>query len=191
MSILASKRERLEIYRGFSKELFTEVAQNLKVLTDAEWAINRESLAYKRVYIAVYVRTDRDNLVLMIDKDKFAGVSEVPPSIISSGIYSNTLIDAGFVCGKNLIDQAFNFKSVEAMKRLVVNSTCYPVGAIETLESFVLVFNIIVSEDLLTDQEISLERGFHFCPIESLSLTDSLQREISKSLIIVKSEDKK
>lgn len=191
MSILASKRGHSAFDRKFSKELFSEVANNLRVFSDLEWATDKESLNYKRVYIAVYVRTDRDNLVLMIDKDRFASVSDIPPSIINSGIYCNTLIDAGLVCGKNLIDQAFNFKSAEAMQRLVMKSTCYPVGAVETSNSYALVYNVIIAEDLLRDAEISLERGFHFHPIESLYLTDLLQGDIAKSLILVKSEDKK
>lgn len=191
MSILASKRGQSSFDRKFSKELFSEVANNLRVFSDLEWATDKESLNYKRVYIAVYVRTDRDNLVLMIDKDRFASVTDIPPSIINSGIYRNTLIDAGLVCGKNFIDQAFNFKSAEAMQRLVMKSTCYPVGAVETSDSYALVYNIIIAEDLLRDAEISLERGFHFHPIESLYLTDLLQWDIAKSLILVKSEDKK
>ena len=191
MSVLASKSGHSNIDRKFSKELFTAVSQNLKVFTDVEWVSNKETLDYKKVLIAVYVRTDRDNLVLLIDEGKFASISNVPPFIIDNGIYPNTLIDAGLVCGKSLIDQAFHFKSAEAMKRLVMSSACYPVGAVETSKKYAVVFNVVLSEALLRDTEISLNQGFHFHPIESICLTDLLQRDISESLIIVKSEDKK
>ena len=191
MNILISHRDKLEAEQKFSRELFTEVANNLSVLTNEEWESKKAMLADKEVLIAVYVRTDRENLVLMIDKDRFASVSNVPPFIIDSGIYPSTLVDAGIVCGKSLIDQAFHFKSEEAMKRLVIKSVCYPVGAVETLKKYVVAFNIIISEDLLKDTEISLNQGFHFRPIESLNLTDLLQRDISDSLVLVKSEDKK
>ena len=190
MSVLISHRNS-DSDRKFSKELFTEVVENLKAIPDEEWETTKDMLADKKVLIAVYVRTDKENLVLMVDEDKFASVSNVPPFIANGGIYPNILVDSGLVCGKSLIDQAFNFKSAEAMKRLVMNSTCYPVGAVETLKKYVAVFNVIVSEDLLTDSEIILNQGYYFRPIETLCLTDSLQSEISESLIIVKSEDKK
>lgn len=188
MSILASKRGGFE--RKFSKELFTEVAENLKVFTDEEWAsiVNDETVFndHKEVLIAVYIRTDVENLVLLINKESFASISNVPSFITDSGIYSQSVIDAGLICSKSLIDTAFNFKSAEAMKRLVVNSVCFPVGAVETPKNYVLVFNVVMSENLLRDTEISLNAGFHFHPIESLCLTDSLQKEISESLILVK-----
>lgn len=191
MSILASKRGCLEFDRKFSKELFTEVTENLKVFTDEEWESIKETREYKKILIAVYVRTDVDNLVLLIDKDKIANIQNVPPFISNSGLYPHILVDAGLVCGKSFIDTAFSFKSAEAMKRLVVNSTCYPVGAVETSKKYVLVFNVVLSESLLRDTEISLNQGFHFYPIETLHLTDLLQGDIAKSLILVKSEDKK
>ena len=191
MSILASKRGCLEFDRKFSKELFTKVSDNLKVFTDEEWESVKDTLEYKEVLIAVYIRTDVDNLVLVIDQDKFAHISDVPPFIRDSGLYPHILVDAGLICGKNFIDSVFSFKSAEAMKRLVVNSTCYPVGAVETLKKYVLVFNVVLSESLLRDTEISLNQGFHFYPIETLHLTDLLQGDIAKSLILVKSEDKK
>lgn len=192
MSVLASKKGCLEHDRKFSKELFTAVADNLKVFTDEEWVTDRNTLDYKKVLIAVYVRTDVDNLVLLTDKDsKIALVSNVQPFILNSGLYPNILIDSGIVSAKNVIDVAFSFKSEEAMKRLVTHSTCYPVGAVETSKSYVLVFSVVLSADLLRDQEITLNEDFHFKPIETLHLTDLLQRDISESLVIVKSEDKK
>lgn len=189
MSILASNSGGLNIDSKFSKELFTKVAENLKVFTDEDWELIKNTSEYKKVLIAVYVRTDKDNLVLMVDKDKFASISNIPPFIIESGVYANTLIDVGLLCGKTLIDKVFDFHSSEAMNRLVAFSTCYPVGAVETSKKYVLVYNVIISESLLRDSEISLKQGFYFCPIESLCLTDSLQKEISESLIIVKEGD--
>ena len=191
MSVLASKRGCLEYDRKFSKELFTEVSDNLKVFTDEEWESVKDTLDYKKVLIAVYVRTDVDNLVLMVDKDKFSHLSNVPPFVVDCGLYPHILVDSGFVCAKNLIDLAFTFKSEDAVKRLAVKSTCYPVGAVETSKKYVIVFNAVLSADLLTDKDIVLNRGFLFRPIETLHLTDELQREISESLVIVKSEDKK
>lgn len=191
MSVLASKRCCTEYDRKFSKELFTEVSDNLKVFTDEEWESIKDTLEYKKVLVAVYIRTDVDNLVLMLDRDKFSHLSNVPPFVVDSGLYPHILIDSGLICAKNLIDNAFSFKSEEAMKRLAVKSTCYPVGAVETSKKYVLVFNAVLSTDLLTDKDIVLKQGFHFKPIETLYLTDELQREISESLVIVKSEDKK
>ena len=191
MSVLASSSKQLSFDREFSKELFTEVADNLKVFTDEEWESIKETYKYKKVLIAVYVRTNLDNLVLLIGKDKFANISNVPDFISDSGVYPNILIDSGFMCSKDFIDSVFDFKSKEAMKRLVVNSMCYPVGAVETLKKYVIVFNVVLSESLLRDPEIRLKQGFHFHPIETLHLKDLLQREISESLVIVKSEDKK
>lgn len=191
MSVLASKRGCLEFDRKFSKELFTEVSDNLKSFTDEEWESIKETREYKKVLVAVYIRTDVDNLVLLVDKDKFTNIFDVPTFISDSGLYPHILVDSGLVCGKSFIDSVFSFKSEEAMKRLVMKSTCYPVGAVETSKKYVLVFNVVLSESLLRDPEIVLNQGFHFYPIESLNLTDSLQREISESLIIVKSEDKK
>ena len=189
MSILASTSEHISD-RGFSKELFTEVSKNLKVFTDEEWDSIKDTLEYKKVLIAVYVRTV-DNLVLLIDKDKFANISNVPPFMCNCGLYPNILVDAGLVSSKSFIESVFNFKYASSAERFVVNSTCYPVGAVETSKKYVLVFNVVLSDTLLSDTEISLKQGFYFHPIESLHPTDSLQKEISESLVIVKSEDKK
>lgn len=191
MSVLVSSIKHLEHDRKFSKGLYTEIQENLKAMTDEEWETTKDMIADKKVLIAVYVRTDKENLVLMVDSDKFASISNVPDFITDSGLYPNTLIDAGLVCAKSLIDQAFHFKSAEAMKRLVMKSACYPVGAVETSKKYIPVFNVVIAEDLLRDTDISLNKGFHFSPIESLCLTDSLQREISESLVIVKSEEAK
>ena len=191
MSVLASKRGCLEFDRKFSKELFTEVNKNLKVFTDEEWESIKDTLEYKKVLIAVYVRTNIDNLILLVEDGKFAQISNVPPFIVNSGLYPNVLIDSGLICAKNLIDSAFSFKNAEATHRLALNSACYPVGAVETSKKYILVFNTVLSVDLLRDTDITLNQGFHFRPIETLTLTDLLQREISESLIIVKSEDKK
>ena len=95
MSVLASSSGRLDTHIEFSKELFTEVSDNLKVFTDEEWESIKDSPEYKNILIAVYVRTDVDNLVLLIDKEKFARISNVPPFISDSGLYPNILLDIG------------------------------------------------------------------------------------------------
>ena len=190
MSVLVSSSGRLDTHTEFSKELFTEVSQNLKVFTDEEWESVKDNPEYKNILIAVYVRTDVDNLVLLIDKEKFARISNVPPFISDSGLYPNILLDIGFLYGKSLVESAFSFKSSESLKRFVGNSTCYPVGAVDTANNYVLVFNVVISEKLLRDTEIVLNQGFHFYPIDNLSVTDSLQKAISKSLVIVKGDDK-
>lgn len=192
MSVLASSRKCLDTDRKFSKVLFTEVSNDLKVFSDEEWESVKETLEYKKILIAVYIRTNIDNLVLLIDEDnKIASISNVPTFVSDSGIYPNILVDSGLICAKNLIESVFSFKNTEAMQRLVMNSVCYPVGAVETSKKYVLVFNVVLSNTLLVDSDISLKQGFHFHPIETLCLTDSLQKEISESLIIVKSEDNK
>ena len=188
MSILASKKGRLDLN---SKELCVDVANNLKLFTDEEWESVKETFEYKKILIAVYIRTDTDNLVLLLDKDKFASVSNVPPVVTDVGMYDNILIDSGLMCAKNLIDSVFSFSNEEALKRFVLSSTCFPVGAVETKKKYVLVFNIVVSDNVLKDKEISLNKGFRFHPIETLYVEDSLQRDISESLIIVKSEGMK
>ena len=181
MNILASKCA--DSHKNFSKELFTEVAQNIKLIPEEEWEANRDT--HKKVLFAAYVRTNVDNLVLMVEKDKFAKLFEAPPFITECGVYPNLPIDAGMLCGKSLIDFCFSFKSVEALERFVANSTCYPVGAVETSKKYILVFNVVMSADLMRDQEITLKEGFHFYPIETLNLTDTLQRELSSSLVLV------
>lgn len=191
MSVIASKRGHLDYDREFSKELFNEVADNLAIFTDEEWESIKDTLDYKEVLVAVYIRTNVENLVLLVDKEKFSHISNIPSFVSSSGLYPHLLIDAGLICGKNLIDLAFSFKSPKATERFVYSSTCYPVGAVETSKKYVLVYNVVIDETLLRDTEISLNEGFHFCPIDTLIVEDILQREISKSLIIVKSEDKK
>ena len=122
---------------------------------------------------------------------KFAIVSNVPPFIIDSGVYPTVLNDSGLVSAKNLVDLAFNFSGQKAMQKFVLNSTCFPVGAIETSHKYILVYNVVISESLLRDKEINLNKGFHFHPIESLHFEDLFQRDIAESLIIVKSEEAK
>ena len=169
---------------GFSKELFTEVSNNIKVITDEEWAQNSDN--YKRVWFAVYVRTDRDNLVLMIDKDRISNISDPPSFMNSAGLYPTYLFDSGLMCGKQLIESAFSFKSTEALKRLVGGSACFPLGAYATKISNVLVFNVIVSSSVLSDEEISLKDGFHFVPIQSLKVRGKDQQTIADTLVLVK-----
>lgn len=184
MSVLSSKCAKTDM--SFRKEFFSEVAQNLVLFTDEEWESEKES--HKKVSLAVYVRTDIDNLVLTFNGD-FAKKFDIPAVVLSGDIYPHLLVDSGFVCGKELLDLAFNTKSEEALKRLAMHSVCFPVGAVETSENYVLVFNVIMSSELLKDSEIQLNQGFYFYPIPYLKNTeDFLQREILKSLVIVESE---
>ena len=181
MSVLVSKCG--SSVKSFSKELYTEVVQNLCIRPKDEWEKNPENL--KSVLFAVYVRTDKDNLVL-VHEGKFASISYIPELVLAGGLYPTIANDSGLLCGKDLLDSAFSVKNEKALYRLVGNSTCYPVGAVETSNSFVLVFNVVLSVDLLTDAEISLKSGFHFIPIETLRVTDELQKTISESLVLVR-----
>lgn len=182
MSVLVSKCK--DSYKKFSKELFMEVSQNLKLLPDEEWEKNVD--LNKSVLFAVYVRTDRDNLVLMADDNQFARISHAPDFMLQGGLYPNFLVDAGLMCGKSLLDSAFTVKGNDALYRIVKNSTCFPVGAVETSKRYIVVFNVVISSDLLGDSEISLKQGYYFKPIETLKVLDSLQQEISESLIIIR-----
>ena len=186
MNVLVSKCNGSDM--KFSKGLFIEVADNLKVMKAEELEACEEP--YKKVSFAAYLRTDKDNLVLLIDKDKIANLFNVPSYALNGGLMHSTFaVDVGYLSGKTLCESAFSFKSSQARDRFASNSTCFPIGAVETTKSLVLVYNVVVSVDLLRDAEIVLNSGFHFHPIETLTLSDSLQREISESLVIVKSED--
>lgn len=182
MSVLVSKCEGS--YEKFSKKLFIEVSNNLEIMSDEEWEANKNE--FKSVLIAVYMRTDKDNLVLMTDTDKFATVSQAPPFMMNGGMYHNFLIDSGLMCGKSILESAFNVKNNEAFYRMVKNSTCYPVGAVETDKNYIAVFNVIISSELLTDTDIVLNQGNHFKPIETLNVSDTLQKAISESLVVVR-----
>lgn len=184
MSVLASRCENN--YSGFSKNLFTDVSDNVRIFSDKEWEENNDE--YKKVLFAIYIRTDKQNLVLMVDEGKFASIFESHPVTLSGGVYPNILVDSGMMCSKLFVEQALNFDSDEALQTLCMNSACYPVGAVETSKNYILVFNVIVSTDILSNPNIHLNEGFHLHPIETLSIEDSLQRDISDSLVIVKSE---
>lgn len=172
-------------YKEFSKELFTKVSDNLKSVPDTEIANLGKA---KEVLVSVYIRTDKDNLVLVLDEEssRFSNVSSITDF---TGLYPNFLPDRGLLCGKNLIERVFSVRTEEAIKRLIGNSTCFPVGAVETKNHYVAVFNIVISSSILTDPEIVLNEGFYFHPIETIKPKDSLQREISKSLVIVKESE--
>ena len=137
----------------------------------------------------MYLRTNKDNLVLTIDTGKFAKISNVPQTMLDSGLYPNFLFDTGLICGKNFLDTAFEVSSTQALHRLAKNTTCFPVGVVETSKSYVVVFNIIMFNSLLTDSEITLKKGFHFIPIETLKCADTLQEEIAESLVLVKPKE--
>lgn len=176
--------------KTFSKELFTEVSDNIKILSDEEWKENKDPC--KSVLFALYVRTDTDNLVITSDnKERFAQIYN-PPLTQGSVVYPNLTFDLSLLCGKDLLDNIVTVNSEEALERLALNSTCFPVGALETSKNYVLVFNIIVKLDLITeDSEIKLNKGFYLNPIETLSFSDSLQSEIAKSLVKVSSDSQR
>lgn len=171
---------------GFSKEAFTEISNNLKIIDDEEF----NSGEHTKVQFSVYMRTNLGNLVLMIDDGKIANVTEAPYFMSSMGLYPTYSYDVGLMCGKLFIDSAFNVKSAEALKRLVTSSTCYPVGAYCTEHKYILVYSIVVSADLLSDPEINLKDGFRFVPIQSLEVDGTFQKRIADTLVIVKSEGK-
>ena len=81
MSILVSKCG--SSVKSFSKELYTEVVQNLCIRPKDEWEKNPENL--KSVLFAVYVRTDKDNLVL-VHEGKFASISYIPELVLAGGL---------------------------------------------------------------------------------------------------------
>lgn len=171
-------------HSSFSKELYTEVSDNLKIMSEEEFEANPEE--YKKVLFAVYIRTDKDNLVLTMNKDRFASVFHIPDFVVSGGVYPNLLYDSSIACGSEFVNSAFTFSSEEALVRFGGKSTCFPVGAVETAYKYIIVCNIIISSELLIDSEINLSSGFYFHPIETLKVKDSLQKEISKSLVLVK-----
>ena len=187
MSILVCERGLNTYDKKFSKELFKNVRDNLKLFSDEEWELAKKD--YKEVMIAVYIRTDIDNLVLTPDGEEFAVIMNAPSFMLSGGMYHNLIIDLGIMCAKRVIDSTFNFEHDVALHRFVGNSACYPVGVADSDDSYVFAFNVIMSSDLLKDPCISLRSGFHFHPIESLTFTDSLQKAISESLVIVNNEE--
>lgn len=175
----------------FDKSLYKKVFDNLKIMTEEELANSEQQC--KEVCLAVYIRTDVDNLVLMIDKDSISEIVPAPALVTLCGVvYPNILNDASAFIGRQLIDRVFSFKNEEALHRLAELSTCFPVGAVETEDKYITVFNVVISSDLLTDENISLNDGYYFYPIESLDVTGSVQKEIAKSLVLVeRKEDKK
>ena len=187
MSVLVSKCRPTN--HELSKELFKEISENLKIMTDEEWESNRDPY-YKRVTSAVYVRTDLDNLVLKLGEDKFVSVEEAPEPLISSNaIYHTLLLDIGYLHGANLLKELFESDSPESRRELAFNSFCFPVGAVEMDDSYVVISNVIVSSARLKLHRMTLNQGFTFQPIESLKdVKDYLQKEILKSLVLVKSE---
>lgn len=186
MNILVSHCINTEGARG--GKLFNSVNASLKVIPEEELGSSEKPC--KRVSIAVYLRTDIDNLVLMLDKDSIAKLFPVPSLITNSGVvYPTLLVDSGLVIGKNFIESAFTFDSAEALENFVKFSTCFPVDAIETEDSFIIVFNVIVSRKFfLSNTDFKFNNGYVFYPIESLKLEDSIQKEISKSLVLVKGD---
>lgn len=182
MKILVSKSDKIscgEVY----KEVFGEVSRNIEII-DEEELKNKEG--YKRVLFSAYVRTDIDNLVLMLDKGKFAEISSAPSLVLSGGVYPTLAVDIGLLSGKSILDKAFKVDDYEALKKLIGNSTCFPVGVLETNNNYILVFNVVISNALLQDPSIHLQQGFHFQPIETLEVSDSLQKSISDTLVIVR-----
>lgn len=177
MMKLFSKFPHIE---GFSKSLYTSVNEGLK--------LSKKDLSedgYKKVLIAPYIRTMRDNLVVVHD-GFMSPVSD--PVILSNELYPNYLIDTGFVRAKNYLEVAFVAKTTKAMMRIVENSTCFPVGAFEVNDSVIVVFNIIVLDDLFRDPEIALSDGFTLLPIEVYHPEDYTQGKLAESLVIVKEE---
>lgn len=183
MNVLVSKCA--ESSKEFSKELYTAVKQGLKIIPEDALPYHLEN-EYKGVMFAVYIRTDKDNLVLLVDKGKIAVTSYANSVVLNGGLYPTVLSDLGMVCAKDLLEKVFAVKNVEALQRLITHSTCFPVGAVETSKKYVIVFNIVLSVDLLRDPEIVLREGFLFNPIETYKPEDSLQKSIAESLVIVK-----
>ena len=172
----------------FNKNLYSRLFDNLKIITKEE--LENSEQQCKEVCIAVYIRTDVDNLVLMLDEDSISEVLSAPSIVTDCGtVYPTILIDASTYLGRLLIDKVFTFKNHDAIFRFAKLSTCYPVGAVETKDKYITVFNVVISSNILTDKDIVLNEGYCFYPIESLNLTDILQKEIAKSLVLVKRKE--
>ena len=169
-------------YPEVSKEAFSDISSNI-VIKDS---LDSDSQCYLPVKFAVYIRTDKGNLVLVNNEGNFAEILDAPDSMLSGGVYPTISYDAGIMCAKSFLDSAFTFKTNEALQRLVLNSTCFPVGAFAINDSYILVFNVILSQSLLFDPEISLNSGFSFIPIQTVcGIKDRCQSEISKTLVLV------
>lgn len=183
MSILVSHCD--EQYEGFSKDLFIQVAMNSKI-TDSVTPPDKE------VTVAVYMRTDRGNLMLT-HGGEFYTITDVPSLMLTAGwqYQVNALIDAGLVRGKEYILDAFKISSEKALREFATKSTLYPVGAVETPDSYLVAFSVVMSEDLLRDPQFVLNEGYEFTPIETYTPEGDVQREIFKSVILVKSEESK
>lgn len=167
---------------GFSKFLFTQA------LETAEVSLEPPEHCYKPVYFAAYVRTDYDNLVLT-ENDEMCLYSEHEAGNYAHIMYSSLFSDMGLLCGRKLLDKFIKTDSVDVWGKIAKQSTCYPVGAVETADSIVIVFSVVVSVELLKDPDIVIEEGFYFSPIETYSPKDALCAEIAKSLILVPSKE--
>lgn len=168
----------------FSKDRYYSIKEGLSIVPE----ITEES---KPVRFACYLRTDRDNLVLTHEESfVFFDDSDVMNAVGSmiSYIYDNILVDLSLYTCQKYLNSVFGALSKEAITRVVLKSHCYPVGAVETEDRLIVVSNIIISADLLTDPEIALSEGYTFHPIETLKIEDNVQKAISESLVYVKSD---
>lgn len=190
MSLLVSRTDSQFIY-SFSKSLFTDVRRGLKLVEEVEDIPE----GYKPVHFASYLRTDKDNLVLVNQNaGSYLSLDEsaLPDFTLASDLvenYPNILVDLSMLTCKTLLDSAFSFSSKDRLQEFVMNSQCFPVGAVESDLSFYVVSNIVINSDILTrfsdPSESFLNHGYCFKPIETLRAKGSLEKAVSKSLIIV------
>lgn len=166
---------------GFDKKLFLEVEENV-ILSEFPQS------NYKPVYFVAYARTDYDNLVLLWNNELALNIKYDAGNMTPS-LYLNLFDDVGLFCGKSLLDNVFSSVSVASWQDIAKKSTCYPVGAVETEDSFYVVFNVVLSVDLLRRSDIELKVGYTFSPIETYATEDTLCKAISKSLVIVKDKE--
>lgn len=173
-------------YGLFLKELYSLINDHLIIVSEEDTEVLKET---KPVRIATYLRTDYDNLIV-IDTNKegqpFARIFD--PVYVPSKAYPSCLYDLGIMTSKNYVDDIL-YTSAEGYELLANKSSCFPVGALETEEEFIIVFNAIMSCELVSNEEVRLDKGYKYCPIEKYKPEDAIQEEIAKSLAIVSNKE--
>lgn len=191
MSFLVSKASDISPIGVFNKSLFTLIKEGLKL-------VDETPEGYKPVHFVCYLRTDKDNLVMTKYNGSYLSLDESALSLFTlcSDVvetYPNLLVDLCLLSSKTLLESAFQTSERSHLERIVTNSTCYPVGAIETEDNYYIVSNIIVSLDVLNELSspttTPISRGYYLKPIETLSPEDALEKAIASSLVLVKSNN--
>ena len=162
------------------KQLFSDITEGLDIIATEIYPLPEKVVPIKFI---TYIRTDRSNRLITT----LFGFCAVAESVdYKCEVYPNILIDTVFICGKSLIESAFDI-APEIKDIFYSNTMCFPVSVLYDpgTSSYYVISNVIVSDDIIRREGVTIKEPFYWVDISDCTPLNYIEQEVMKTVVIV------